>query len=91
LNRTNLQRDIDTRLEEGEEPNVEKMCRGERKRSISSQMQKRKKKARGALHPKCRSERRKVSSLFSLQFFSSLWFFFSFLLFEKKKMPGESV
>jgi hypothetical protein len=27
LIRTNLQRDIDTRLEEGEEPNIERMCR----------------------------------------------------------------
>ncbi len=49
-------------------------------------------KARGAFHPKCRSERRKVSSLLSLHFFSSLWFFFlcvffSFLLLEKKEMP----
>jgi hypothetical protein len=46
-------------------------------------------KARGALHPKCRSERRKENSLPSLQFFSSLWFLFllfsfSFLLFEKR-------
>ncbi len=64
LSRTDLQRDIDTRLEEGEEPNVERMCRGENKRSTSSQMQKRKKKAGGALHPKCRSERRKQEEHF---------------------------
>jgi hypothetical protein len=41
-------------------------------------------KARGMLHPKCRSERRKVSSLLSLHFFF-LCVFFSFLLLEKKK------
>ncbi len=49
------------------------------------------KKTRGALHPKCRSERRKVSSLPSLHFFFFymiffLCFFFFFLLLEKKKM-----
>jgi hypothetical protein len=52
-------------------------------------------KARGALHPKCKSERRKVSSLLSLHFFFFyafffICFFFFFLLFEKKKMPRES-
>ncbi len=56
----------DTRLEEGGELNVEGMWRGESKRSA---------------HPKCISERRKVSSLPSLQFFSSLWFVFFFVFF----------
>jgi hypothetical protein len=46
-------------------------------------------KTRGALHPKCRSEGRKVNSFPSLHFFSYLWFFFlcvffSFLMLEKK-------
>jgi hypothetical protein len=40
-----------------------------------------KEKARGVLHPKCKSERRKVSSLFSLHVFSSLWFFFFVFFF----------
>ncbi len=49
-------------------------------------------KTGGVFHPKCRSKRKKVSSLLSLHFFSSLWFFFSlcfsfFLMFEIKKMP----
>jgi hypothetical protein len=42
-------------------------------------------KARGALHPKCKTGRRKVSSFPSLHFFF-LYVFFSFLLLEKKKM-----
>jgi hypothetical protein len=46
-------------------------------------------KARGALHPKCRSERKKASSLPSLHFFFSMVFLFSFFchLLEKKKIP----
>ncbi len=36
-----------------------------------------KEKARGVLHPKCKSERRNVSSLFSLHFFFLLCGFFS--------------
>jgi drug/metabolite transporter (DMT)-like permease len=48
-------------------------------------------KVRGTLHPKCRSERRKVSSLLSLHFFLLYDFFFLcvflFFLLEKKKMP----
>jgi hypothetical protein len=52
-------------------------------------------KARGTLHPKCRSERRKVSSFLLYIFFLLYGFFFlcvflSFFLFEKKKMLGES-
>jgi len=43
-------------------------------------------KAKGALHPKCKSNRRKVNSFPYLHFFSSLWFFFSFFLLLKKKM-----
>jgi len=44
-------------------------------------------KARGALHPKCRSKKRKISSLLSLHlFFLYGSFFLSFLLLEKKKM-----
>jgi hypothetical protein len=42
-------------------------------------------KARGVLHPKRKSRKRKVSSLPSLHFFF-LYVFFSFLLLEKKKM-----
>jgi hypothetical protein len=46
-------------------------------------------KVRGVLHPKCRSKRRKVSSLFSLHFFFSIVFLKNyFLLLEKKKMPS---
>jgi len=45
-------------------------------------------KVRGALHPKCKNERRKVNSFPSLHFFSSLWFFLCvFLMLENKKMP----
>jgi hypothetical protein len=40
LSSTKLQGDIDTRLEEGGELNVEGMWRGKSKRSPSSQMQK---------------------------------------------------
>jgi hypothetical protein len=49
-----------TRLEEGGELNIEGMWRGEGKRSASFQM---------------RSKRRKVRSLPSLHFISSIWFF----------------
>jgi hypothetical protein len=66
LSSTELQRYIDTRLEEGGKLNIERMCKGESKRSASSQMQKREKK--GKLLP-------------SLQFFSSLWFFFFVFFF----------
>ncbi len=51
-----------------------------------------KEKTRGVLHPKCRSERRKIHSLpfpaffFSYDFFFFMFFFF-FLMLEKKKMP----
>jgi hypothetical protein len=49
-----------------------------------------KEKARGVLHPNCRSERRKVGSFFFLHFFL-LCVFFIYLLLKKKKMPRESV
>jgi hypothetical protein len=39
------------------------------------------KKTRGALHPKCRSERRKVSSLPSLHFFFFYMIFFLCVFF----------
>jgi hypothetical protein len=39
-----------------------------------------KQKARGVFHPKCKSEKRKVSSLLSLHFFFSM-VFFSFVFF----------
>jgi len=56
-------------------------------------------KARRALHLKCKSKRRKVSSLFSLHFFffSMVFFFLVFfffslsLLLEKKKMLGKNI
>jgi hypothetical protein len=41
-------------------------------------------KARGVLHLKCKSERKKVSYFPSLHLFFSLWFFF-FLMLEKKE------
>ncbi len=49
-------------------------------------------KVRITLHPKCRSERRTVTSFPSIHF-SFPWFFFfnvffSFLMLEKKKMPS---
>jgi hypothetical protein len=66
-----------------------------RKVESSTLKEHREEKARGALHPKCRSGRTKVSSLLSLHFFFLYGFFvfvfFSFLLLEKKKMLGESV
>jgi len=66
LNSTKLQGDVDTRLEEGGELNVEGMWRGKNRRSASSQMQKREKK--GKLPP-------------FFTFFSFIWFFFSFVFF----------
>ncbi len=117
-------RDVDTRLEEGGELNVEGIWRGKNKRSASSQMQKGEKitfstflfllydlfffvvffffflfLTRGKLPPFFKFfflffylKRGKFPSF--LAFFFSLWFFFSlcffFLLFEKKKMLGES-
>ncbi len=47
--------------------------------------QKRESKVRG------QSGSLKESSFPSLHFFSSMWFFFSFLMFEKKKMPRKNV
>jgi len=41
----------------------------------------RKEKTRGAFHPKCRNERRKVNSLPSLHFFSFLLVFFSLCVY----------
>jgi len=61
LSSTKLQGDVNTRLEEGGELNIQRMWRGESKRNASSQMQKRKRK--GKLLP------------FST-FFSFLWYFF---------------
>jgi len=46
LSSTKLRKNIDTRLEEGGELNVEGMWRGKSKRSASSQMQKQKKKGK---------------------------------------------
>jgi len=52
-------------------------------------------KARGTLHPKCKNERKKGSSLPSLHYFFFFMVFFLcyffFLLLEKKKMPRENV
>jgi len=69
LSSTELLGDINTRLEEGGELNVQGMWRGESKRSTSSQMQKRKKK--GKLPP--------FSAIFffSMVSFSFVFFFFS--------------
>jgi hypothetical protein len=67
LSSTELWGDIDTRLEEGGELNVERMWREKSKRSVSSQMQKQKKK--GKLPP------------FSTLFFFSGFFFFVCLFF----------
>jgi hypothetical protein len=57
--------DVDTRLEEGGELNVEGIWRGKSKRSVSSQMQKGKKITFSTF-------------LFLLYDFFSLWFFFFF-------------
>jgi len=80
LSSTKLQGNVNTRLEEGGELNIQGMWRGESKRNTSSQMHKREKK--GKLLP------------FST-FFSFLWFFFSLcfsfcLMFEKNKMSGKN-
>ncbi len=42
-------------------------------------------KARGVLHPKCRSERRKVSSFPSLHFFLLYGFFFLFFYLRRRR------
>ncbi len=52
-------------------------------------------KARGTFHPKCRSKKRKVSSLLSLHFFSFLWFcffvfFFLFFCLRRRRCQGEN-
>jgi hypothetical protein len=62
-----------------------------RKVESSTLKERGKEKARGALHPKCRSERRKVSSFHSLHFLSvillekkekdAIIFFFHFFVF----------
>jgi len=69
LSSTELRGDIDTRLEEGGELNVERMWLKECGEE----------KAKGAFHPKCRSERRTISSFLSLHFFFLYGFFFFFL------------
>ncbi len=67
----------DTRLEKGGEFNVEGMWKGESKRST---------------YPKCRNERKNVSSLLFLYFFSFLLFFifvffFFFFYLKRKRCP----
>ncbi len=74
LSSTELRGDVNTRLEKGGELNVEGMWRGENKKNASSQMQ-------------------KLPPFFACFSFSTIFFslcFFSFLLFEKKKMPREN-
>jgi hypothetical protein len=75
-------RRCETRLEEGGELNVEGTWRGEGKRSVSSQMQKRKKK--GKFLP--------FFAFFFLPYGSFFSMFFSFLVLEKKmkKTPSSS-
>jgi len=75
LNSIKLQGDVDTRLEEGGELNIEGMWRGERKRSASSQMQKRKRK--GKFFPFS------TFLFFSMVFFLCVFFFFSYVWEEK--------
>ncbi len=70
----------DIRLEEGGELNVERMWRGESKRSASSQMQKRKKK--GKLFP--------FTAFFFFSMVFSLCFFFFFLCLRIRRCQGES-
>ncbi len=68
-------------------PNVEareKRTQGLRKVESSTLNERGEEKAREALHPKCRSERKKVSSFFSLHF-CFFYVFFPFFLLEKKK------
>jgi hypothetical protein len=77
LSSTELQGNVDTKLEEGGELNVEGMWRGESKRSTSSQMQKQKKKG-------------KFVPFFAFSFLKKiLVFFFSFCFFclRRGKLP----
>ncbi len=60
------------------------MTQGLRKVESSTLKEREEEKARGALHPKCKSERRKASSP------PLLYVFFSFFLLEKKKTPSSS-
>jgi len=71
LNSIKLKGDVDTRLEEGGELNIEGMWRGESKRSASSQMQKRKRK--GKFFPFS------TFLFFSMVFFLCVFFFFSYV------------